>query len=262
MLPGVASRFGVLAAVIRSAVLRRLEAAFLIFSFGEWSTWVAVIVYAYGRGGAGEAGIVVFVQLAPSVVLAPAVAALGDRFARDRVLLATYAAQSGLMAAMAIALAVGSHPLLVYVLATLTATLVACSRPIHGALIPEVVTAPDELTAANVVSGMAESAGSLIGPLGAGLLIGLGGPAAVFTVAALGNLVGTGAVLGVARRRATARAARPAPGVAVAEPAGSGAEPPGRWRATAAELVGGRLVLTSYAGQLNALDPATGRETT
>jgi hypothetical protein len=30
---------------------------------------------------------------------------------------------------------------------------------------------------------------------------------------------------------------------------------------TAAELVGGRLVLTSFAGQLTALDPATGRTT-
>lgn len=30
---------------------------------------------------------------------------------------------------------------------------------------------------------------------------------------------------------------------------------------TGAELVGGRLVLTSYSGLLNALDPATGRET-
>jgi outer membrane protein assembly factor BamB len=28
---------------------------------------------------------------------------------------------------------------------------------------------------------------------------------------------------------------------------------------TGAELVGGRLVLTSYSGQLNAVDPATGR---
>ena len=28
---------------------------------------------------------------------------------------------------------------------------------------------------------------------------------------------------------------------------------------TAAELIGGRLVLTGYDGQLNALDPATGR---
>ena len=48
--------------------------AYLLFAFGEWSTWVAVIVYAYGRGGAGEAGLVVFVELAPSLVLAPAIA--------------------------------------------------------------------------------------------------------------------------------------------------------------------------------------------
>ena len=72
----------------------------------------------------------------------------------------------------------------IYALAIVTATLVALSRPIHAALMPEVVASPDDLTAANVVSGMAESAGSLSGPLGAGVLIGLGGPAAVFFVAA------------------------------------------------------------------------------
>ena len=87
MLTAMTSRFGVLAAVFRSALLRRLELAYVLFAFGEWSTWVAVIVYAYGRGGAGEAGIVVFAELAPSIILAPAVAALGDRFPRDRVLL-------------------------------------------------------------------------------------------------------------------------------------------------------------------------------
>jgi MFS family permease len=201
MLTGMPSRFGVLAAVFRSSVLRRLELAFVIFSFGEWSTWVAVIVYAYGRGGAGEAGIVVFVELAPSVILAPAVAALGDRFPRDRVLLGTYASQGLVMAAMAIVLIAGSNPLVVYVLATITATLVALSRPIHAALMPEVVESPDQLTAANVVSGMAESAGTLLGPLGAGILLGIGGPAAVFIVAAFGNLCGSVAVLGVARRR-------------------------------------------------------------
>ena len=93
----MSTRFGVLAAVFRSEILRRLELAYLVFAIGEWSTWVAVIVYAYGRGGAGEAGLVVFVELAPSVLLAPAVASLGDRYARDRVLLGTYAAQSALM---------------------------------------------------------------------------------------------------------------------------------------------------------------------
>ena len=235
------SRFGVLAAVLRSFVLRRLELAYVLFAFGEWSTWVAVIVYAYGRGGAREAGIVVFVELAPSVVLAPAVAALGDRFARDRVLLGTYAGQAALMAATAAALAVQGEPLLVYVLATATASIVALSRPVHAALMPEVVASPDDLTAANVVSGMAESAGSLIGPLGAGILIGVGGPTAVFVVAALGNAVGSVAVLGVARgwvsvhRHATTVAPTPVD----AGHAGRAAGAASRWRAGGRELAAG-----------------------
>jgi MFS family permease len=240
MLPAMPTRFDVLAAVVRSPVLRRLELAYLTFAFGEWATWVAVIVYAYGRGGAGEAGIVVFVELAPSIILAPAVAALGDRFARERVLLGTYAAQAALMAMTAIALVTQSAPLVVYGLATVVATLVALSRPIHSALMPEVVDAPDDLTAANVVSGMAESLGSLIGPLGAGVLIGLGGPAAVFTVAAVGNVVGSAAVLGVVRDRAAIRHRQAAAPVGPSLERMSGAPTrASRWRATTTELVGG-----------------------
>jgi MFS family permease len=240
MLPAMPTRFDVLAAVVRSPVLRRLELAYLTFAFGEWATWVAVIVYAYGRGGAGEAGIVVFVELAPSIILAPEVAALGDRFARERVLLGTYAAQAALMAMTAIALVTQSAPLVVYGLATVVATLVALSRPIHSALMPEVVDAPDDLTAANVVSGMAESLGSLIGPLGAGVLIGLGGPAAVFTVAAVGNVVGSAAVLGVVRDRAAIRHRQAAAPVGPSLERMSG-DPTraSRWRATTTELVGG-----------------------
>ena len=183
-------RLVVLAAVFRDPTLRRLEVAYLIFAFGEWSTWVAVIVYAYGRGGAAEAGVVAFVELAPSVVLAPVVAGLGDRFPRARVLFGSYATQAILMAATAIGLGAGAPAVVIYALATATATAVASSRPLHASLLPEVVASPDDLTAANVASGMAESAGSLLGPLGAGLLVGLGGPTAVFAVAAAGNLVG------------------------------------------------------------------------
>jgi hypothetical protein len=83
---------------------------------------------------------------------------------------------------------------LIYALATATATAVAVSRPLNASLLPEVVVTPDDLTAANVASGMGESAGSLLGPLGAGLLVGIGGPTAVFAVAAVGNLVGAALV--------------------------------------------------------------------
>ena len=233
-------RFGVLAAVLRSSLLRRLELAYLLFAFGEWSTWVAVIVYAYGRGGVGEAGLVAFVELAPSVLLAPAVAALGDRFARDLVLLGTYATQAALMAITAAALAVGSDPLVIYALAILSATVVSFSRPVHAALMPEVVVSPDELTAANVVSGMVESAGTLVGPLGAGLLIGAGGPAAVFVVAAVGNAVASGAVISVARRRRRDAASMGVLAVLPLErPVEVGSDHARHLRATAVQLVGG-----------------------
>ncbi len=193
-------RFGLLGAVFASPLLRRAEGAYFLFAFGEWSTWVAVIVYAYGRGGALEAGIVAFLELAPSVLFAPAVAGLGDRFARDRVLLATYACQAALMASTAIALALGSPSPVIYAVAIVTATLVSLSRPIHAAFMPEVARSPDELTAANVVSGMAESGGSLIGPLGAGVLIGVGGPLAVFAVSAVGCAIAAIGILDVGRR--------------------------------------------------------------
>jgi MFS family permease len=193
-------RFGVLATVLADPILRRLEAAFLLFSFAEWATWVAVIVYAYGRGGPGEAGIVVFVELAPSVFLSPAIAGLGDRFPRARVLFSTYAAQAILMAVTAMALTSAAPSLVVYALAAATATSVALSRPIHASLMPEVVASPDDLTAANVVSGMAESSGSLNGPLGAGILIAIGGPMAVFAAGSVATLIASLLVLETARR--------------------------------------------------------------
>jgi MFS family permease len=220
-------RFGVLATILRSPTLLRLELAFVLFSFGEWATWVAVIVYAYGRGGAAEAGVVAFIELAPSVVLAPTVAGLGDRFPRALVLVATYAAQAILMAATAIALVAGASPLVVYLLATLTATAVALSRPVHASLLPEVVAGPDELTAANVVSGMAESGGSLLGPLGAGILITIHGPELVFVVTACFTFAAAILVSGPARRairdrRVDAAAAAAAIPVARAEEPAAG----------------------------------------
>ena len=199
-------RLAVLASVFRNPALRRVAGAFLAFSIGEWATWVAVIVYAYGRGGAAEAGFVAFIQLVPSVVMAPAAGTLGDRFSRKRVLLTAYVLQTGAMAAAALALATGAPAPVVYALATLTATAITMTRPVQSALLPDVATTPDQLTAANVASGTIEGAGTLLGPALAGVLTAVGGPALVFAVSSVGLFLATLSILPLARRDIRSRA--------------------------------------------------------
>lgn len=192
-------RLAALASVLRSGRLRRIEAAFLLFSVGEWSTWLAIVVYAYRRGGAAEAGLVAFVQLVPSIVLAPVASALGDRLPRSRVLVGTYLVQAIAMAGAAAALLVDAPSLVVYVLATLTATTVTLTRPVQAALLPEVVGTPEELTAANVASGAVEGFGALLGPVLAGVLLAVAGPGLVFVATSIALAVATIAVVPLAR---------------------------------------------------------------
>jgi MFS family permease len=195
-------RLGVFAAILRSPALRRVEIAFLVFSISEWATWLSIVVYAYDRGGAAEAAIIAFVQLVPAILLAPVAASLGDRYPRSVVLVATYGVQAAALAAVAVALAVDAPSVVVYVCATLVATAVTTTRPVQASLLPEVVAGPDELTAANVVSGAVEGIGSLVGPLAAGVLVGLGGPLLVFVFMAAGMALAFLAVLPFATARA------------------------------------------------------------
>jgi MFS family permease len=179
------ARLAVIATVLRSRTLRRIEGGFLLFSIAEWATWLAVVVYAFDRGGAAEAGIVGFVSGLPSLVVAPAGALLGDRWPRAWVLLGSYILQSVAMAATALAMVLGPA-LVAYAFATLALTMVGLSRPALSSLLPDVVETPEALTAANVTSGVTEGAGALLGPLAAGLILGVSGPASVYVAAAVG----------------------------------------------------------------------------
>ena len=93
---------------LRNPSIRRVVVAFATFNFGEWATWVAVLVYAFERGGATESGIVAFTMLVPAAIVAPIVASVGGRFRRERMLLAAYVVQAVVMAAGAAALFAGA----------------------------------------------------------------------------------------------------------------------------------------------------------
>lgn len=161
--------------------LRRLAVAFGLFAIAENATWIAITVFAFTRGGVGEAGLVAVVQLAPAVAVAPFAAYAGDRFRKDVVLVVGYAVQAVTMLATAAAMWGGAPELIVYAAATSAAVAVTFTRPAVGSLLPIATTTPTDLTAANVTMGVLQFFGAFAGPAIAGLLLrGDGEPALVF----------------------------------------------------------------------------------
>jgi len=185
------------AATFHNVALRRILAAYVGFSLAEWSSWIAILVYAYTQGGATETGVVALIQLAPSAAIAPVAASLGDRVRRDRALRFAYAAQAVSMGATAVALLGGAPNWVVYLFAAAAAASVTLTRPVQAAILPALARTPSELTAANVAAGTVETASILIGPVLAGVALAVSNAGAVFAASAGVTFIGALLVNGV-----------------------------------------------------------------
>jgi MFS family permease len=215
-------RLRAFASLAGNRALLRVLAAYLAFILTENAAWIAMLVYAYGRGGATTAGLIAVVQLVPAAVAAPVMASAADRRSPVLLLAGGYLAQAAAMAGTAAAIGAGA-PLAAYAAAVVAATAVTATRPAQSALIPSVSTTADQLTAANVVAGWLDAAGVAVAGLVAGVLISLAGTGSVFAVCAgLGLL----AALLVAGLRAAPLGAAPLEPTAL-EPAPPDAAPAG-----------------------------------
>ena len=171
-------------AVFGNPDIRRVELAFVGFNAAEMATWIAILVFAFEAGGAAAAGAIGVIQLIPATIFAPVASLLGDRYRRERVLLAGYLIQALTMGATAVALLAGAPVPVIYALAAAAATSVTLTRPAQGSLLPSLARNPEELTAANAAAGWIESLSRFGGPAAAGVLLALSGPGAVFAAMA------------------------------------------------------------------------------
>src|SRR5207248_2278582 len=78
--------------------LLRVLAAYLLFILTEYAVWIAMLVFAYHRGGTVTAGLVAVAQLVPAAVVAPVTAAVADRRSPVVLLAGGYLAQAAGMA--------------------------------------------------------------------------------------------------------------------------------------------------------------------
>lgn len=179
---------GAFGALAGNRALRRVVGGYALFILTEYSVWIAMLVYAYSRGGAPIAGVVALAQLVPAALLAPVFAALADRRSPVVLLVGGYLVQAAAMGATAVAVA-GGVPLAAYAAAVVASTAVTATRPAQSTLIPSLAVTPDQLTAANVVVSWVEAAGIAIAGSLTGVLIWVGGVAGVFAVCAAFGVV-------------------------------------------------------------------------
>ncbi|HEV8403505.1 MAG TPA: MFS transporter [Candidatus Limnocylindrales bacterium] len=179
----------VVRAILGSPALRHVEVAFLLFNAVEYGTWIAILLYAYGATGPASVGLVAVCQLVPAAVVAPLWANLADRYPRDRVLFGGYLVQAGGFGLTTVAMALAAPPIIVYAGAAAAATSLTITRPTQGALLPSVSRTPEELTAANGLSGTVEGTGLMLGPLVAAGILAIASPTAVIAAGAAACLV-------------------------------------------------------------------------
>jgi MFS family permease len=180
----------VLGLVARNPAIRRVQLAYAAFNSAELATWIAMLVYAYSRGGVSETGIVAAAMLVPAALLAPVAAAIGERYPPGQALHAGYVLQAVTCAAVAAAIFGNAAPFLVYPLLAGPAVAFTLTRPIQASFAPGLARTPQELAATNVASGWVEGISILVAPVLAGVILALSSTATVFAVMAVACMLG------------------------------------------------------------------------
>lgn len=157
--------------VLRNRSVLVAQLGFVLFTLVLHGAWLALVVYAFERGGLGEAGVVSLAVLVPAAFSGPFVAVFFDRLPARFGLSAGLAGQALTLLVVAVAVSVEASSLIVYGAMTIFSIVQMSSRPTLSAILPRVVRDPAELTAANSLTGLIETIGLILGPATVGLVL-------------------------------------------------------------------------------------------
>jgi MFS family permease len=187
--------------VPRSRDWRLLFGAYLVSAAGDELTTIAVLARAHELDVSLSSVVaVVMASVIPPIVVGPVAGALADRYAKRRLLVTLHLAAAPLAVGLAFAT---TAPVLLVLVAAL-AGLASAVRPAEVAWEPQLLPDERELFVAASVRTAARDTLSILGPAAAGLLVAIGGSAAVFTVDAATYLVAAVLLIAVRTRGAPA----------------------------------------------------------
>ena len=188
--------------------VRRAELAWGASVCAEWAHFVALGVFAYGHGGSTAVGIAGLARLLPAAAIAPFASSLGDRFRRERFLFAVVLLGAAALAVSALG-AVLDERVVVFAAAAAVGVCSTLFRPALVSLLPSLARTAGELIAANGATSTIESLGTLLGPLGAGVLVAFADVGVVFAASAGALLMSAALLLRVSVPGRIAAPARP-----------------------------------------------------
>ena len=146
----------------------------IVSNTGTWMGRVAqdwVVLTELTARSASALGIVTGLQFLPMLLLAPVGGAIGDRFAKRRVMLVTQSVMALTAIAMGVMVLTGVMELWhMYVLAFIQGSAAAIDAPSRQAFVSEMVP-PDRITNAVGLNSASFHGGRLLGPAAAGFLI-------------------------------------------------------------------------------------------
>ena len=179
----VGRAFDALRVTAQNEDVRRAELAWGASVAAEWAHFVALGVFAYSHGGSTAVGIAGLLRLLPAAAIAPFASSLGDRFRRERFLLGVVLLGTAALVVSAVGAFIDDR-IVVFAAASAVGICSTLFRPALIALLPSLARTAKELIAANGATSTFESLGTLLGPLGAGVLVEFADVGTVFAASA------------------------------------------------------------------------------